>query len=97
MILAVFPIQCIIICGLPYDPCGPPCSMYYIFVVFPIILVVFLYYLMVVFPIEDMVCPSDYCGLPCPIYYLLMVFPIEHMVYPSDHCGLPYGPHGPSL
>ena len=53
--------------GLPYDPCGPPCSIYC---------------LSVVFPIACMVLPADPCGLPYLIQYLLMVFPTILVVFP---------------
>jgi len=53
--------------GLPYDPCGPPCSIYC---------------LSLVFPIACIVLPTDPCGLPYAIHYLLMVFPIILVLLP---------------
>ena len=58
---------CTLANGLPYDPCGPPCLIYC---------------LSVVFPIACMVLPTDSCGLPYAVHYLLMVFPVALVVLP---------------
>jgi hypothetical protein len=70
--------------GLPYDPYGPPSSIDY---------------LSLVFPIQCMVLPTDPCSLPYPINYLVMVFPVTLVVLPVQLLlisGLPYSMHGPS-
>ena len=59
---------CTLANGLPYDPCGPPCLIYCLSVVFPIACMVLL--------------PTDSCGLPYAVYYLLMVFPVTLVVRP---------------